>query len=543
MEIAGIFLILWLSIFLHEIGHLIAARIVGIPIAIVMMGRTPIFHFKLFGSTFAFGYPWQLMGWVLPRPQGLMPRPASKFIFYTSGGMVVNATLAIIGGILWHQEPSSWIYRFLCLLNSLLVVTSAFPMRAKVQGVAVVANDGGLILDVWKHGFIRSPGPGTQLGMLQSLVTLCQSLDEDKLAKTIELVGVFRLAELSGLSQAQQKLDELEAGMRDDPLWHLANAILASERNDKDAGTKLETAKAKVTEFPKEALLLRSIEAFWRAKNGEDSSAEWKSLLAEAKSQKSRQLEWAVRTMALLLQSTAEDRPRLRLLIDETAPFNDFQLYRLQLWLRLAKLSERGSPEQDEAVDEAIKLIRTVMVAVPSPETQEAFQKEYRTKLVELLSPDELADRWIKEKNAVHSTPQVSRVASLLLLLLSGLLLAALIGAVVVTVNALMRLDDDEVYLKLIEKNAGLAMLGGGITLILIAAVSIIFRGRLPYRLTGLLVTAALVMGIGSLAYWSVKDRRSRTNDREEMIDDSLFEDDADQLPAGEGPNVDDMNR
>lgn len=171
---------LYLSIFLHEMGHYFALRIFNKPVAIVAMGRRPLVRFRLGNTTFFFGFPWEFSGWVLQRTDGLVNPDVNIQALFYSAGMIVNLLLMSVSAA-WLIFDPEFVFGW-CMLasNAFLILISAIPIRLRRHGSAAIANDARLILDLKLRGFVDSPGLGYLLSTYEYLSKTCDTVGEKK---------------------------------------------------------------------------------------------------------------------------------------------------------------------------------------------------------------------------------------------------------------------------------------------------------------------------------------------------------------------------
>src|SRR5262245_45054184 len=131
---------LWLaigyaSIFVHEIGHLIAGRLTGHVITSVGIGLSHPFLWFRIGSTIlylALGSPLQGITFAF-HPQ-IFPSRIQKVILL-SGGFLANGIVAIIGWIVASLTTWNDALGVVVGINGLLALVSLFPITVNVKSL------------------------------------------------------------------------------------------------------------------------------------------------------------------------------------------------------------------------------------------------------------------------------------------------------------------------------------------------------------------------------------------------------------------------
>jgi regulator of sigma E protease len=157
----AVFLIVGLLIFVHELGHFLAARWVGIPISRFSLGMGPALWSRRVNGT-EYRVSWiPLGGYVLPEIQAagctFLELPIRARVIFALGGPAANVLFALVlfslesivsSGLSWHsavtQPLQGVLYAILLLLNALPI---AFSGEGEVAGFLGVVAQGGAFID------------------------------------------------------------------------------------------------------------------------------------------------------------------------------------------------------------------------------------------------------------------------------------------------------------------------------------------------------------------------------------------------------------
>jgi regulator of sigma E protease len=157
----AVFLIVGLLIFVHELGHFVAARWVGIPIARLSLGMGPAIWSRRIDRT-EYRLSWiPLGGYVLPEihagDRSFLELPIRARMIFALGGPVANVLFALAlfsieslatDGISLHsafvQPLQGVVYAIVMLLNALPIALSG---EGEVAGFLGVVAQGGAFID------------------------------------------------------------------------------------------------------------------------------------------------------------------------------------------------------------------------------------------------------------------------------------------------------------------------------------------------------------------------------------------------------------
>ena len=217
LAISVFLLFLYLNIFLHELGHVIAARLVKIGIARVVIGTG-----REIARTTILGFPWVITsnprgGYTFPSGiEGRFLRP--RLLFFTAGGTLFEVFWILISvGLLQAGLSVFVIYKWVDLLaifvlsNLALLFFSLVPMKAPYQGMKIPTD----ILYIFKllFGSNKALEPFQAIGPLDEAFRYFRKKEYDQAAdlfkQCIEKFPSEIIAKIS-LSAALIKLMRLQ---------------------------------------------------------------------------------------------------------------------------------------------------------------------------------------------------------------------------------------------------------------------------------------------------------------------------------------------
>jgi hypothetical protein len=220
--VAGLWLFQWLTLLIHEGGHIIAGRLVGKQIAEVRLGGGRVVRASRRGATTWYWYlnPY-LGGWVMELPKAGTPSRVREFCFIAGGPL---ATALFLTFLIWlwstlnpslsfATKPSlspmasglESLLKWLCLSEAIVLLTILIPARYTMYG-RPVHSDG---LHIWNLFFSR-----TETKVLSESQSLLQ--------RAYSLVNQHRMHEALILAQkAAQRCKPEELGDYQLSLAHL----------------------------------------------------------------------------------------------------------------------------------------------------------------------------------------------------------------------------------------------------------------------------------------------------------------------------------
>ena len=156
MSYIGVFIIVGLLIFAHELGHFLAARLVGLPIARFSLGMGRALWSRQIGAT---EYRISLIpfgGYVLPEvvdARTFFAQPVWRRLFFTLGGPLANFALAALGFAVFNVVLYGLSFEAVAVApiqqtaQATLTVLRTVPMllegSSEVAGIVGVIAEGG----------------------------------------------------------------------------------------------------------------------------------------------------------------------------------------------------------------------------------------------------------------------------------------------------------------------------------------------------------------------------------------------------------------
>lgn len=211
---AAYFPTLILAVIWHEAGHLVGARLVGVPVAAWGVGMArPHFSFPLAGTRFFFGRPYS-GGLTLVVPElfaaGRLPRAA----IYVAGGPLASL-LGLVGGyLLWVFAFRSDVLVAWIFVSATLVLVTWLPFRIK-RGNLNLASDAWQLIDLARgQKNARLQPSGATLGTLGAVSELLRRVGAEADADYYQLLaGLPRceLHEYSVVDEARRLCQRLPA--------------------------------------------------------------------------------------------------------------------------------------------------------------------------------------------------------------------------------------------------------------------------------------------------------------------------------------------
>jgi hypothetical protein len=170
--------VLLVSVFLHELGHVVFARLAGaVPTSFGIQTGRVVFVCPLWGTRFFLGtrgFPGGVTFCLFPQ---LLPGRGCKVLTF-AGGMIANA---LVGGLavavltLSSQQPLSPLWIVVAGVNAFLVAGSAVPHSGRI-GPLVLLSDGALILHALLGRTARAPA--SALRTIDSLAALLRQVGD-----------------------------------------------------------------------------------------------------------------------------------------------------------------------------------------------------------------------------------------------------------------------------------------------------------------------------------------------------------------------------
>jgi len=137
----------------HELGHILAARLLGIPVQLVHFGHGPIWRiFRIFGLPVIICQPF---GIAYVRVYSLIHVGIlSELIFYL-GGIIVNFTIFYISALMSKYSNHDYVANILTYISIsqiFVALTNLWPFKIEVAPGLPFGSDGQRILDLLRSG-------------------------------------------------------------------------------------------------------------------------------------------------------------------------------------------------------------------------------------------------------------------------------------------------------------------------------------------------------------------------------------------------------
>jgi hypothetical protein len=142
-------LVAWpfIAIFLHELGHATAAKLVGLAPTDLIIGHpdehAPLFSFRVFGCS--------IECWPLPFGGATLfttlPTDRLKMFIITIGGPIVDLCVIFLCVLLWQRTFLRVGLFFIILSQSIDLLRNLIPVSARYAGVRV-PSDGKVLLQL-----------------------------------------------------------------------------------------------------------------------------------------------------------------------------------------------------------------------------------------------------------------------------------------------------------------------------------------------------------------------------------------------------------
>jgi membrane-associated protease RseP (regulator of RpoE activity) len=123
-----------MAAFLHEVGHYLAARIMGIPVSRLTFGmgkRVLEFRVKNIDIQFC-AFPFGGQIYILP--EYIESQSRYRIALVSAGGFIMNVILAGISSLFWVHLFA----KLFCLLNVVVAVFCLFPDKGKSDGERII---------------------------------------------------------------------------------------------------------------------------------------------------------------------------------------------------------------------------------------------------------------------------------------------------------------------------------------------------------------------------------------------------------------------
>jgi hypothetical protein len=202
--------LIYVSIFAHELGHALAGWAMGLTIASFGLGIGRPFAVLSFGRTriyLARTRPFQ--GLTFGLPPVLYP-PRKTMVPFLAGGIIANLLLMVGALALCRWVPSGRsVWLTAAAANALLAIPSLIPSQSKI-GSTYLRNDGRLIAQTLRDRVI-SQSPFEVIQTLTALRPLWEAIGDYATLRIYILGAALVHCELEDFSRAEMRLSELDA--------------------------------------------------------------------------------------------------------------------------------------------------------------------------------------------------------------------------------------------------------------------------------------------------------------------------------------------
>jgi hypothetical protein len=202
----GILLVMYTSLFLHELGHALLGRWSGFLVTSFGVGTGELFWVSRWrGTRIYLGLRGSLGLTVYLIPQ-IYPTRRQLVVTYC-GGIWAHVLLVLAG--LWLWQNVSWggpLWLALVGLNGVALVVNVVPVKVRLGG-ALLSNDGWCILEVLRLGMPEPNLPG-QLNTLRALQPLFTAIKDVRGHHIYLLSGALAWSALGNAARARQLLNE-----------------------------------------------------------------------------------------------------------------------------------------------------------------------------------------------------------------------------------------------------------------------------------------------------------------------------------------------
>lgn len=202
--------VLYISIFLHEFGHVVMGRWSGFVVTSFGVGiARPLWVWNWRGTKVFFCRSrWRqaLTIWLSPR---ILP-PRRQLVWALTGGVLANGVVALVAFVLWWLLPwGDGVWLAITAINAYMCLTNLIPFTVRF-GNAPMRSDGAQILQTLQG---REPEAiaSARAQMVATLRGLWEAVGDTLGLYTHLLVGALSWADLGDAERAEQLCAEAEA--------------------------------------------------------------------------------------------------------------------------------------------------------------------------------------------------------------------------------------------------------------------------------------------------------------------------------------------
>lgn len=372
------------AVILHEAGHVIAARCVGIDIAAWGVGyRRPWFHIRTGGAKFYLGRP-LTGGIMIPIRKTIERQPLQEFVMIVGGPLA--SALGLASGLLAlglgfrSGVLSAWIY-----VSAIFVLFSLFPYEYVSRNFRLV-SDASQLIRILKNGRESQAVPiGPALASTQVLVDLLTEIQCTTGMRYFYSAIASLQAALGDVVSASSSLDSARTYADRCSLHYYAQAIFAAEANPSDAKEVFRSALDECCGDATAEFGIECIRENWQIQRGCGNSEKRRLLRQRAMGESRRDWLCWVEVIDFEAESSEDVETRCRRIQNEfQRHLNGVAAARL-LALTSRRLASQGNLERAEVLfHEAEAAIAREAAAIADATTREAYLRSAERPLLEV---------------------------------------------------------------------------------------------------------------------------------------------------------------
>jgi Zn-dependent protease len=202
--------ILYVSGFVHELGHAVMAHAVGFTVTSFGMGvGRPLAVFSLGLTRIYFCGTKPLQGIAFCLPPKLIP-PRRQMVPYLAGGIIANTLFALLALALYRWLPwGTSLWHTASAVNAMLAVINLVPFQVHI-GKATLTTDGGQIFKVLRDRVVSVPEPQI-IQALKTFRELWRSIRNHTMLRLYVLSSAAAYAEMTDFARGESILSELDS--------------------------------------------------------------------------------------------------------------------------------------------------------------------------------------------------------------------------------------------------------------------------------------------------------------------------------------------
>jgi hypothetical protein len=482
-----------LTVILHEAGHVLAARCVGVAVAAWGIGyRQPWFYRRIGSTIFYVGRP-LASGLTIARRSRLERQPLKEFVLVLGGPLATAFGLAAgFTACRWgaQSDPiAAWVYvSFFYLIGSIIPYTDTTSLPR-------IDNDASQLFQIVRRGRELAGTPiGPALASTQAVVELLATIQCKSGMRFFHSARAVMQAALGDTSNARASLEEACLYSDENSLFHYARAAIATADNTENSEDFFEIGREACYDDPTARFAIACMHEEWRHRQGR-GNCEQRQLLRQQALQASRR-DWLCWAEELIFEADIFEDVEANcrtLLADFRQQLNGVSRARL-LVVAAQRLASLGDFERAKVVaSEAEAAIAQEAASIATAETRAAYLRSAGEPLQEVAQTINIAPPNFEPVALEHHLSRRRIFAFISLALSAPSLMASVIGATI----AEFAIHNST--LRLAFALQALAVFGSLLTLAAIA-VSILRSESSRWRILSVtLVFAFLIMAIAGV--------------------------------------------